>query len=111
MKSTALLIAAVLVTVFFGWKAVGVVRGESLPTMLEDTLNEYPNLRSEDFQHSGAVESVDCDDEVAAKLPGMSFHDCLVRYEDGTLQPWCVAKHRDAPTDFVGGPGRCSTKT
>jgi hypothetical protein len=111
VKSTALVIAAVVVTVFFGWKAFGVIRGESLAAMLEDTLNEYPNARLGDFQGSGRVESVECDDEVAAKLPGMSFHDCLVRYEDGTLQPWCVAKYRPAPTHFAGGPGGCSTKT
>jgi hypothetical protein len=102
----AVLIAAALVLLVGSWALLG-RGGDSLGTKLKQNLNEHPLLHS---HHPGAVEAVECDEHVALESPaGDSFYDCLVRYDDGILEPWCASTLGDHPGGATGvSRKRCS---
>lgn len=104
MKAAALVIG-VLVLGVGGWKAVG-PGGDSLGAKLKDTLNEHPQMHPLRF---GVVEAVECEEEVGFVGVGdIPYHQCVVQYDDGVQDPWCVARVRDAPFGLVAGIAKCS---
>ena len=108
MKAAVLLIG-VVVLLAAGWKLVG-VGGDNLASKIKQTLNEHPLLH---FKHPvGVVESVECEDDAAIKVPPHddSFYNCVVRYDDGALEPWCAATGVSAaPGGFTAFPEHCSS--
>lgn len=105
MKAAALVIG-VLALFVGGWKVVG-PGGDSLGPKLKDTLNEHPQMHP---HHPGAVEAVECEEEVGFVGYGdVRWHQCVVRYEDGVREPACVTRRSDAPFGLVAvGGTNCS---
>jgi hypothetical protein len=104
VKAAALVIG-VLVLGVGGWKAVGPA-GDSLGAKLKDTLNEHPQMHP---LRPGVVEAAECEEEVGFVGVGdIPYHQCIVRYEDGVQDPWCVARVSDAPFGLHVVTPRCS---
>ena len=106
VKAAALVIGLLVLGVG-GWKVVG-PGGDSLGPKLKDTLNEYPLMHR---HHPGVVEAVKCEDEVGFVGYGdIPYHQCVVRYEDGVREPWCVARRSESPLNglVARGATKCS---